>query len=356
MISRLVTKAAVLGVAASFALAVPASAAAKPTLAGPEEVKGYAQFTMTGTADPGSTVTLWETAIGINDMKPADNWEGGGGPVTAVADSAGKFSIKRWLDSGFWFEVHQGDVVSNRITVYSKVAVSSWVTSPSTGTAVVQGEAIPAQPGLPVRIEKQSASGTWTTVANTTTAGSEAAFSHTFTGLATGEHTYRAYVGPDASNGVRADYSEAHSTWVQGSTSTPPTTPPTSGPAVGAIQFTKIQYDSPGTDSGSNGSLNTEWVKLTNKTKAAINLNGWTVRDAQNIIYKFPSLSLPASGSVFIQTGKGTNTATHRFWGRAGKTGYVWNNTGDTAYLRTAANKTIDSCKWTSQGAGNTNC
>src|SRR5690349_15079864 len=113
MISRLVTKGVVIGVAATFAIAAPASAAAKPTLTGPTEVVGYSQFEMTGTADPNSTVELWETAIGWNDMKPAEDWENGGGTVKAKADGSGKFTISRWLDSGFYFEVHQGDQVSD---------------------------------------------------------------------------------------------------------------------------------------------------------------------------------------------------------------------------------------------------
>ena len=105
MITRLVTSAAVIGVTATFALAAPASAAAVPTLSGPDEVKGYSQFTMTGTADPGSVVQLYETAIGWNDMQPAKDFERDNGPVTATADASGKFTIRRWLDSGFFFEV-----------------------------------------------------------------------------------------------------------------------------------------------------------------------------------------------------------------------------------------------------------
>ena len=367
MISRLVSKAAVIGVAATFAIAAPASAAAKPTLKGPEEVKGYAEFTMTGTADPGSTVQLYETAIGWNDMQPAKEWETGSqGPVLAKADASGKFTIQRYLDSGFYFEVHQGDQVSNRITVYSRVDAKFWVTSPANGTILAEGDVKPGQPDLPVTIQRLSSAGTWSTVANTKTTDN-GAFSARITGLSRGEYTYRATVGNDPTQGVRGDVSPEASTFVEGPAPTTPTTPPTTsptkppttptGPAVGSVQFTKIQYDSPGTDSGSNGSLNTEWVKLTNKTTAKVSLSGWTVRDASGIVYKFSStVSLAAGGSIFVQTGKGTNTATHRFWNRAGKNGYVWNNGGDTATLRTSANKTIDSCKWTKVGTGNTTC
>jgi hypothetical protein len=47
------------------------------------------------------------------------------------------------------------------------------------------------------------------------------------------------------------------------------------------------------------------------------------------------------------------NTATNRYWGRAG---YVWNNTGDTAYLRTPSGALMDSCKWTRTAPGYKYC
>jgi hypothetical protein len=55
---------------------------------------------------------------------------------------------------------------------------------------------------------------------------------------------------------------------------------------------------------------------------------------------------------VTLRTGKGTNTSSTRYWGRKG---YVWNNTGDTAYLRSSTNKTIDTCGW-GKGKGYTSC
>jgi hypothetical protein len=47
--------------------------------------------------------------------------------------------------------------------------------------------------------------------------------------------------------------------------------------------------------------------------------------------------------SVRIHTGKGTNTSTDRYWGRSW---YVWNNTGDKAYLRNPDFVLRDSCEW----------
>jgi hypothetical protein len=384
MISRLVTKGVVIGVAATFAIAAPASAAAKPTLSGPEEVVGYSQFTMTGTADPNTTVELWETAISINEMKPADDWEGGSGTVKATADASGKFTIKRWLDTGFFFEVHQGDQVSSKITVYSRLKVNFWVTNASTttpGSLTFNGDALPAQPGLDVTIQRKSGS-SWVTVTTAKTAGDTADFSKAVTGQPGGNQTYRAVFDGDPANGVRGTTSGEVTVWTPGGTTTtpptttppttkPPTTPPTTKPpttptkpptttpppATGpAIAFTHIQYDPPGTDSGSNGSLLNEYFKITNMTKKAININGWTVRDGKGIVYRFPNINMNVGQSYLVRTGKGVDNGSFRHWGRAGKAGYVWDNLGDIAYLRNPAGGNVDICKWTKLGPGYTKC
>jgi P pilus assembly chaperone PapD len=124
--------------------------------------------------------------------------------------------------------------------------------------------------------------------------------------------------------------------------------------AAGAIQFTRLQYDSPGKDTGSNTSLNTEYVQLKNVTTRTYNLYGWTVRDAAGYVYRFSSNYYLRPGyTVTIRTGKGTNTTTTRYWGRSW---YVWNNTGDKAYLRTPSGTLVDYCTWTSVGSGYKYC
>ncbi|MBG0561770.1 lamin tail domain-containing protein [Actinoplanes sp. NEAU-A11] len=135
-----------------------------------------------------------------------------------------------------------------------------------------------------------------------------------------------------------------------------PTKPPAApaGPAVGSVQFTRIQFNAPGKDTRKNKSINGEYYKLTNKTNKTINLKGWTVRDRAGNLYRFTSTyNLGAGKSVIVHTGKGTNKSTVRYWG---KTKHVWNNGGDTATLRTPANKTIDTCRWTKPGKGWSAC
>ena len=88
---------------------------------------------------------------------------------------------------------------------------------------------------------------------------------------------------------------------------------PAPGEAASAIQFGKIYYNSPGSDTGSNTSLNAEWVRIKNTGTTTRSLTGWTVRDAAGHVYKFGTFSLKPGTYVTLHTGKGTNTAYHRY-------------------------------------------
>lgn len=127
---------------------------------------------------------------------------------------------------------------------------------------------------------------------------------------------------------------------------------PAPAAAAGRIYISKVQYDSPGTDNGSNTSINAEWVRITNSTSSKRTLTGWTLRDASSHVYKFPTTTLKAGASLRVHTGKGTNTATDKYWKLSY---YVWNNTGDKATLKNRAGTIIDTCKW-GDGSGVTYC
>lgn len=118
-----------------------------------------------------------------------------------------------------------------------------------------------------------------------------------------------------------------------------------------SVTFTKIQYNSPGSDDRSNTSLNNEWVRITNMTSKSISLKGWTVKDAQGHTYTFGTYSLPAKANGYVHTGHGTDgkpDSQHRYQ-QSGN--YIWNNTGDTATLRNASGTKIDSCSWKNTGS-----
>lgn len=113
--------------------------------------------------------------------------------------------------------------------------------------------------------------------------------------------------------------------------------------AAAAIRITKVQNDSPGSDTGSDSSLNAEWVKIKNTGKKAVNLKRWSLRDSgSDHVYKFGSFKIKAGRTVTIHTGSGSNNGWHRYWGQGW---YVWNNDGDTATLKKRG-KVKDKCSW----------
>lgn len=123
--------------------------------------------------------------------------------------------------------------------------------------------------------------------------------------------------------------------------------------AASALQFGRIQYNSPGTDTTSNTSVNGEYAVIKNLTSTTKCLSGWTVRDAAGHKYTFGTFCLGGYKYVYLHTGKGTNTSLHRYWGLGW---HVWNNGGDKAYLRNAAGTLMDYCAWSTAGSGYTNC
>jgi hypothetical protein len=123
--------------------------------------------------------------------------------------------------------------------------------------------------------------------------------------------------------------------------------------AAGCITIYRIYYNSPGTDDGSNTSLNGEWIRLYNGCSTGKSLTSWTIKDAAGHTYTFGSYTLRAYHYVRIHTGKGTNISTDRYWGRSA---YIWNNDKDTAYLRNAVKTLKDSCAYNNPSASAVYC
>jgi hypothetical protein len=113
--------------------------------------------------------------------------------------------------------------------------------------------------------------------------------------------------------------------------------------ARSAIVISGIRYNSPGPDRGSNASLNAEWVQLHNRTRRAVSLTGWTLRDTAHHVFTFGTYRLRAHGFVKIHTGHGRATQRNRYWNHSW---YIWNNNGDTASLRNAAGTFKARCRY----------
>ncbi|MDI6903829.1 MAG: lamin tail domain-containing protein [Methanocellales archaeon] len=104
-------------------------------------------------------------------------------------------------------------------------------------------------------------------------------------------------------------------------TATPTPTPSELNVKISAVHFVNARDD-----------VNGEWVKITNYGSTIVDLTDWELHDeGPNYRYVFPSFQLSPSSSVTIYTGKGTDDDTHLYMGRSSS---IWNNDGDTAYLR----------------------
>ncbi len=122
--------------------------------------------------------------------------------------------------------------------------------------------------------------------------------------------------------------------------------------ASASVKISKIYFDSPGSDTGSNSSLNAEWVQLHNTSSSGVTLTGWEVRDAAGHVYTFGTFKLFAGGFVKIHTGSGSNTHTNRYWGSSS---YIWNNDGDTGKLIRSGGTLVDTCQYSGAGSS-VNC
>lgn len=116
----------------------------------------------------------------------------------------------------------------------------------------------------------------------------------------------------------------------------------------GAIRITKIRFDPPGADTGSNSSLNAEWIAVRNKGTRAKQLLGWKIRDREGHVYRIGSFKLPAKTTFKLHTGSGQDSfPSDLFWGMSN---YVWNNDGDKALLKNKAGRVVDRCSYRAPG------
>ena len=99
----------------------------------------------------------------------------------------------------------------------------------------------------------------------------------------------------------------------------------------------EINEDAPGDD---NLDLNGEWVRFTNAGSAVLELTGWQVADeSSSHRYTFGTLTLAPAASVTLYTGCGSDTDDKRYWCNINSA--VWNNSGDTVFLRDPSGNTM---------------
>ncbi|MFC2030346.1 lamin tail domain-containing protein [Chloroflexota bacterium] len=108
-------------------------------------------------------------------------------------------------------------------------------------------------------------------------------------------------------------------------------------PSSAPVGIRSVVYDAPGAD---HENPNGEWVELINEGSAAIDLRGFTLKDEANHIYTFPSTILESGQVMTIRSGQGQDRKGVLYWGLRGDA--VWNNKGDTAYLRDPVGRLVD--------------
>lgn len=124
----------------------------------------------------------------------------------------------------------------------------------------------------------------------------------------------------------------------------PTVVPPSSVPNV---RITQIEYDpASGTD------LEGEFVRIVNNEAGPVDLTGWHLSDEADTVFTFPAYILGPGTVVKVWVREGTNSSNELFWGRNRS---VWNNGGDTAFLKNASNVLVDSCSY-SGGSVSTGC
>ncbi|MFE2379027.1 lamin tail domain-containing protein [Streptomyces sp. NPDC059398] len=110
--------------------------------------------------------------------------------------------------------------------------------------------------------------------------------------------------------------------------------PERSAVVVGAVHH----VDSHGRGHHRDNRANAEWITVTNQSRRAVELRGWTLTDAQHHSYRFPALRLGAHKSVKVHTGHGRNTWTDVYQNRRAP---IWDRV-DTATLRDARGRVVD--------------
>ncbi len=101
-----------------------------------------------------------------------------------------------------------------------------------------------------------------------------------------------------------------------------------------------FNYDAEGND---NYNLNDEYINFGNICSYSIDMTGWTVKDeTASHIYTFPSFVFQAKATLTLYTGTGENTNSALYWGRkSGNYAAIWNNDGDTLFLRDKGGKLV---------------
>lgn len=107
------------------------------------------------------------------------------------------------------------------------------------------------------------------------------------------------------------------------------------------VQITSIVYNPDGDD------VQGEYVRIENAGGTAQTMTNWVLVDDANHSFTFPLFELQPGAAVQVWTKSGSNTGSDLFWGSGSA---IWNNTGDTAFLRDDSGTIVDTCSYAGGG------
>ena len=116
-------------------------------------------------------------------------------------------------------------------------------------------------------------------------------------------------------------------------TATETPVPPTPTVTDGSVVIIGIDYD-PAVGNDGDG----ETVTLSNTAEVPVDMTGWTLSDIAEHVYTFPAFVLEPGASVIVHICDGEDSSEILFWGRCSA---IWNNDGDTAWLRDGTGREI---------------
>ncbi len=107
-------------------------------------------------------------------------------------------------------------------------------------------------------------------------------------------------------------------------------------PSGVAVRIVALNADAPGSDTEN---LNGEWVEIENVGHQPVRLKGFRLSDTSNNEFVFPDVVLEPGQRLRVYTGSGTPSREALYWGSSSP---IWNNNGDTAYLRAPDGTLVD--------------
>jgi len=108
-------------------------------------------------------------------------------------------------------------------------------------------------------------------------------------------------------------------------------------PYFKCFSIQKFNYDAEGSDCDN---ANDEYVIIKNNCED-INMNEWIIKDSARHVYVFGDFILKYDSYFILHSGSGKNSETDLYWDETGSCPVIWNNDGDSLFLRDSDEKLV---------------